>query len=76
MLLLLIMLNGGIIVFKQLNNMDSENWEDLCNEGLSHACLAFEKAEYGSCEEELAQCFKILFRLFKVDDNTQAIKID
>ena len=69
-------LNGDIIVFKQLNNMDSEKWEELCNEGLSHACLAYEKAEIDTCEEQLALCFKVLFKLFMVDNNTQTIKID
>lgn len=56
--------------------MDSENWEELCNEGFAHACLAYEKAEYGSCEEQLAKCFKVLFKLFMVDNDTQPIKID
>lgn len=56
--------------------MDSEKWEELCNEGFSHACLAYENAECGSCEEQLAKCFKVLFRLFMVDNDTQQIKID
>lgn len=67
---------GDINIYKQLNNMDSENWEELCKEGFSYACLAYEKAGYGSCEEQLAKCFKVLFRLFMVDNDKQQIKID
>jgi hypothetical protein len=52
---------------------------DLCNKGLEHAQKAWDKAPIDSAEEELAQCFHILFFIFKEtlqdDDDWEPIKV-
>ena len=45
--------------------MNEERWNDLCSEGLRNAYTAYEKAIFGSAEENLAHCFRILFTLLK-----------
>jgi len=45
--------------------MNKESWNDLCNEGLRNAYIAYENAIPDSPEENLAHCFRILFTLFK-----------
>jgi len=52
---------------------------DLCDKGLEHAQKAWDKAPIDSAEEELAQCFHILFFIFKEtlqdDDDWEPIKV-
>lgn len=52
---------------------------DLCDEGLVHAKSAWQKAHSNSVEEELAECFKLLFQILKkgqTEDNNKPSKIE
>ena len=45
--------------------MNEASWNDLCNEGIKNAFIAFENSIPDSAEEGLANCFRILFTLLK-----------
>lgn len=54
-----------LLLKKKTMKMNEERWNDLCNEGLRNACVAYENARPGSAEENLARCFRVMFTLLK-----------
>lgn len=54
--------------------MTKEDWDNLCDKGYEYANDAYYKADGGSAEEALCNCFEILFTLLK-DMRKEEIKV-